>query len=109
MASQPVPVRNSGEWVRVLDELEDQLAGLRDCAPDEALQRELPATSWHPPAGIGDLPSALAPRATLLLEAMETLKPVLEQRRDEAARQLRAVTSVPREAGATSIYLDSVG
>ncbi|MFB9813892.1 hypothetical protein ACFFPL_00090 [Paeniglutamicibacter sulfureus] len=40
---------------------------------------------------------------------MDSLTPVLGERRDEAARQLRAVSSVPRDSAVTSVYLDSVG
>lgn len=93
----------------MLGALEDQLTELSNCSSQEAKLLELSQTPWHPPAGIGDLPPALAPRAAALLEAMESFKRVLEERRDSAARQLRAVTSVPRESGVTSIYLDSVG
>ena len=99
----------SSEWVRVLDELEEQLAKLRDCGTDDERLLEMPSAPWRPPANIGQLPAALAPRAMALSAAMEALAPELRQRRDETARQLRAVESVPREDRLTSVYLDSVG
>ncbi|MFL4479368.1 hypothetical protein ACIPUB_13955 [Paeniglutamicibacter sp. ORCA_105] len=109
MASQPESAGHSAQWERVLAGLEDQVAQLRESCADDASLLELPDTSWSPPAGIGDLPPELAPRARALLAEMDSLTPVLGERRDEAARQLRAVSSVPRDSAATSVYLDSVG
>lgn len=109
LAKHPQPAGHSADWERVLGVLEDRLAELRNFSSEEAKLLEVPQTLWQPPAGIGDLPAALAPRASALLRAIESLKPVLEVRRDEAARQLRAISSVPRDPGVASIYLDSVG
>jgi hypothetical protein len=85
------------------------VAQLRESCADDTSLFELPDTSWSPPAGLGELPPELAPRARALLEEMDSLTPVLGERRDEAARQLRAVSSVPRDSSVTSVYLDSVG
>lgn len=109
MAEQLESESVSSEWVRVLDELEEQLAKLRDCGTDEERLLEMPSAPWQQPVNIGVLPVALAPRAAALMADMEALAPDLRQRRDETARQLRAVESVPREAQPTSVYLDSVG
>lgn len=85
------------------------MAQLRESCADDASLLELPHTSWNPPAGMGELPLELAPRARALLAEMDSLTPVLGERRAEAARQLRAVSSVPRDSTVTSVYLDSVG
>ncbi|MDQ0094648.1 hypothetical protein [Paeniglutamicibacter psychrophenolicus] len=109
MAEQLESTPVSSDWVRVLDELEEHLARLRDCGNDDERLLEMRSALWRPPANIGQLPAALAPRATALNAAMEALVPEIRQRRDETARQLRAVESVPREDRLTSVYLDSVG
>ncbi len=97
------------EWVGFLDELEAELARLRDFAVHDAQLLEMTNTQWHPPVGMGEMPADLAPRAAAIVQEIEAIRPELHQRREETVRQLRAVESVPRDAGLTSIYLDSVG
>ena len=97
------------DWERVVAALEDHVAQLRESSSDDASLLGLHHTRWSPPADIGDLPSALAPRARVLLEEIDSLTPVLVERRDETARQLRAVSSIPRDSAVTSFYLDSIG
>lgn len=88
--------------------MEDDLARLRRCALDSEELFELP-TSWSPPEDVGPLPSSLGPRAQAIFMEMQELAVVLKDRRDETARQLRAVDSVPRSMNNTSVYLDLVG
>ncbi len=85
------------------------MAALRSAAAEESLLLELPVAPWHPPEGLGEIPQELAPRAADLLSQMQGLAPLLEQRREATMKQLRAVDSVPRDTGQTSIYLDSIG
>lgn len=84
------------------------MARLRRCALDSEELFELP-TSWSPPEDVGPLPSSLAPRAQAIFMEMQELAVVLKDRRDETARQLRAVDSIPRSMSSTSVYLDLVG
>ncbi|MCV9996279.1 hypothetical protein OIU93_18560 [Paeniglutamicibacter sp. ZC-3] len=109
MANQPESAGHLVPWERFLADLEDQVAQLRESCADDASLLELPHASWSPPAGMGELPPELGPRARAILAEMDSLTPVLGERRDEAARQLRAVSSVPRDSAVTSVYLDSVG
>jgi hypothetical protein len=99
----------ANEWVSFLDELETQHAELRDCTADAARLLEMSTMQWLPPVGMGEMPVDLAPRAAALIDEMDALRPKLQKRREETIRQIRAVVSVPREAGLTSVYLDSVG
>lgn len=85
------------------------MATLRSAAADEALLLELPVAPWLPPEDLGEIPEELAPRAAALLSQMQGLAPLLEQRREATMKQLRAVDSVPRDAGQSAIYLDSIG
>jgi hypothetical protein len=100
---------SSNEWVRFLEGLEGQLDEMRDCTVDPARLLEMSNTKWLPPVGLGEMPVELAPRAAALLEEMDALRPKLQKSREETVRQLRAVESIPRETGLTSVYLDSVG
>ncbi|MFF5791560.1 hypothetical protein ACFY5D_05885 [Paeniglutamicibacter sp. NPDC012692] len=95
-------------WVEVLEQMEDELARLRRCALDSEELFELP-TSWSPPENVGPLPEALAPRAQAVFTEMQELSVVLKDRRDETARQLRAIDSVPRSGSPTAVYIDLLG
>jgi hypothetical protein len=103
------PSPSSNEWVRFLEELETQLAELRDCTADDAGPLEMSSTQWLPAVGLGEMPGDLAARVAAMIDEMDALRPKLQKRREETVRQLRAVESVPRDAGLTSVYLDSVG
>ena len=109
MADSLDPHHDAGSWERLLDELATHVASLRSAAADETLLLELPVTQWLPPEGLGEIPENLAPRAADLLSRMQGLAPLLEQRREATMKQLRAVDSVPRDTGQTSVYLDSIG
>lgn len=95
-------------WILVLDDMEVDLAGLRRFTLDSEELFELP-TSWEPPVSAGPLPASLQVRAQAIFEQMQELSVVLKSRRDETARQMRAVESVPRVETGTSLYIDVVG
>ena len=95
-------------WLAVLEQMEDDLARLRRCALDSEELFELP-TSWSPPDVAGPLPESLALRAQAVFTEIQELAAILKGRRDETARQLRAIDSVPRSLGPTAVYLDLVG
>ncbi|MFL4473885.1 hypothetical protein ACIPVK_07805 [Paeniglutamicibacter sp. MACA_103] len=69
----------------------------------------LPETSWQAPVARGPLPVEFEVRAAVLVEEMKVLQAVLRRRREDIAKQLRAVGTVPRDVSQTSVYLDSVG
>lgn len=88
----------------MLEGLEHQLAAGQ--AP-EAVSAVVP---WTPPAGLGPLPAELAPRAQALVAALNEAAARTAAARDEIARQLAAVRSVPlAEDGGSSVYLDVAG
>lgn len=95
-------------WIPVLEALEADMAKLRRCALDSEELFDLP-TGWEPPASIGPLPTSLKSRAEAVFGLMQELFVVLKDRRDETARQLRAVDLVPRVETTTSLYIDMVG
>lgn len=65
---------------------------------------------WTAPAGLGPLPVDLAPRAQALITALNAAVARTTAARDEIARQLAAVRSVPlAEDGGKSVYLDVAG
>jgi len=109
LADSSVTHQGAHSWEKFLEELEAHVATLPSAAADESVLLELPATQWVPPEGLGEIPEDLAPRAAGLLSRMQGLAPLLEQRREATMKQLRAVDSVPRDTGQTSIYLDSIG
>jgi hypothetical protein len=109
LADQLDSSRSCNDWVGFLDELEGQLGEMRDCTVDPARLLEMSNTKWLPPVGLGEMPVNLAARVAAMIEEMDALRPKLQKRREETVRQLRAVESVPRDAGLTSVYLDSVG
>ncbi|GAA1871597.1 hypothetical protein GCM10009715_18110 [Paeniglutamicibacter psychrophenolicus] len=109
MADIPAPHRGAESWEQFLDELATDVATLRSAATDETMLLELPVAPWLPPDDLGEIPQELATRAADLLSDMQDLAPLLEQRREATVKQLRAVDSVPRDTGQTSIYLDSIG
>lgn len=104
------PAAQAGEqtWVAVLEDLEADMAGLRSYTADSGRLFDLP-TGWEPPVGIGPLPASLKDRAQEVFEQMQEMSGMLTERRDETARQLRAVDSVPRVESGTSLYIDVVG
>lgn len=95
-------------WKGVLDVLEAEIAGLRRFASDSGVLFELP-TEWEQPTNIGRLPATLQDRAQAVFGQMQDLAGMLTERRDETARQLRAVDSIPRYESPTSLYLDVEG
>lgn len=95
-------------WIPVLEDLEADLTGLRNCSLDSEELFSLP-TTWEPPVNIGPLPSSLKGRAQAVFEQMQELSVLLKGRSNEIARQLRAVDSVPRVETNTSLYIDMVG
>lgn len=95
-------------WIPVLEALEADLGGLQKCSLDSEELFGL-TTAWEPPANVGPLPASLKDRAQAIFEHMQELSLVLKERRDETARQLRAVDSVPRVETGTSLYIDVVG
>lgn len=95
-------------WRELIRAMESELAVLRgalargeDPGPDPA--------PWEPPAGMGQLPASLAPRVATLLAGMDDAKTAVTLKRDETARQLRAVATVPRPPAGNSVYLDVTG
>ena len=105
-----LPATESAEaaWSLVLEGLEADLAGLYRYAADSEVLFELP-TGWEAPAAIGPLPESLNERAQAVFGQMQQMSAMLAERRDETARQMRAVDSVPRVETDTSLYLDVVG
>lgn len=92
----------------MLESLETDLAGLSSYAHDNEGLFDLP-TGWEPPLSAGPLPASLRGRAQAVFEQMQEMSGMLTERRDETARQLRAVDSVPRVESGTSLYIDVVG
>ena len=95
-------------WIAVLDQMEGDMARLRRSAQDSEELFELP-TGWSPPEDVGPLPAALGPRARVLFAEMQELSALLKDRRDETARQLRAIDSVPRSGSQGAVYIDLLG
>lgn len=95
-------------WISVLEGLEADMAGLYSYAADSGALFELP-TGWETPANIDPLPASLKDRAQAVFAQMQEMSGMLTARRDETARQLRAVDSVPRVESGTSLYIDVVG
>ena len=88
----------------MLDDLEHQLEA------DQAPEASTGVVPWTPPAGLGPLPAELAPRAQALVTALTAAAARTAAARDEVARQLAAVRSVPlAEDGGSSVYLDVAG
>lgn len=108
MVRQPTGEAAELAWTAVLEELEADMAGLRSCTADNGRLLDLP-TGWEPPVGIGPLPASLKMRAQSVFEQMQEISGMLTERRDETARQMRAVDSVPRVETGTSLYIDVVG
>lgn len=92
----------------MLEALEADMAGLRRFTADHEVLFELP-TGWTAPANIGLMPATLKNRAQAVFGQMQELARMLTERRDETARQLRVVDSVPRYESPTSLYLDVEG
>jgi hypothetical protein len=100
----------------VLDELEYRL-GL--AAADAATNRSQGTVAdgfidapppWTPPAGIGQIPAELVERARALLAGQRELSAELEVGKNEVARHLAAIRSVPAmRAPSASVYLDVTG
>lgn len=95
-------------WICVLEALEADMAAMRRYTADSEGLFELP-TGWEPSANIGPLPASLKARAQAVFEQMQELTVLLRDRRNETARQLRALDSVPRVESGTSLYIDVVG
>lgn len=108
MARLPAAQAVEQTWTAVLENLEADMAGLRNYTAEGGGLFELPA-GWEPPVGIGPLPASLKDRAQAVFEQMQEISGMLTERRDETARQLRAVDSVPRVESGTSLYIDVVG
>ncbi|WP_372698481.1 hypothetical protein [Arthrobacter sp. JSM 101049] len=88
----------------MLEDLEHQLEAA------QALEASTGVVPWTPPAGLGPLPAELAPRAQALVAALNDAAVRTVAARDEIARQLAAVRSVPlAEDGGSSVYLDVAG
>lgn len=107
MAETGALAEDSG-WLELIEAMESELSVLggvlargEDPAPD--------LTPWEPPAGLGQLPAALAPRVATLLADIEAATSAVTVRRDEVSRQLRAVATVPRPPAGNSVYLDVTG
>lgn len=109
MAEPSIELPNIARWERFLAQLTAEICILREAAADEAALLAVLNHPWSVPEGLGAIPEHLAPRAVMLLDEMSALEVKLTQRREEIARQMRAVESVPRASGVTSIYLDSIG
>lgn len=105
----PGAVRGAGAWPQVLDGLYEGLDRLRRAVVDDLGPSEPDEVPWSPPAGIGELPVDLAPRAATLFQEMEAMRVLIERRREETLKQLRAVEAVPRDTGTASVYLDLIG
>ena len=110
------PAAHAITWAGVLDELEyrlglaavDAATHLRqDAAPDGAIGVPAP---WTPPSGIGQIPVELIDRARALLAGQRELGAELEAGKNEIARHLAAIRSVPAmRAPSASVYLDVTG
>lgn len=109
LAEPSIELPNIVRWERFLAQLTAEICILREAAADEAALLAVLNHAWSVPEGLGTIPEHLAPRAVMLLDEMSALEVKLTQRREEIARQIRAVESVPRVSGVTSIYLDSIG
>lgn len=92
----------------MLERLEADMAGLRRYAADSEVLFDLP-TGWDPPEAFGPLPASLTDRAQAVFAQIREMSEMLTSRRDETARQMRAVDSVPRVETGTSLYIDVVG
>ncbi|MGL3805138.1 hypothetical protein ACSYDW_03495 [Paeniglutamicibacter sp. R2-26] len=108
MAEDAASGASDAAWTTVLDQMEGDVARLRRCALDSEELFELPS-SWSPPENVGPLPAALGLRARALFAEMQELSAVLKERRDETARQLRAIDSVPRSGTQGAVYIDLLG
>ena len=88
-------------WYRVLDDLESSLgalAGGHEPAP------------WSPPGDIGVIPVELRDRARALLAGQRELAAELQASKNEVARHLSALRSVPAQRQASAaVYLDVLG
>lgn len=92
-------------WTLVLEDLEGRR--LRGSQHEEQANDVAP---WTPPAGLGPLPAELAPRAEALVTALNEAASRTAAARDEVARQLAGVRSVPLAADAGDpVYLDTSG
>lgn len=95
-------------WEVVLDRLEEGVAAaVREMEdPNGAPRIEL----WSPPAGLGPVPEALAPRMARLIASQKALLESMERRRREFGSQMNAVRQVPLvSTGSRSLYLDISG
>lgn len=110
------PTAQAIAWAGVLDELEYRL-GLaaadaathsdRDTVAGAAIDAPGP---WTPPTGIGPIPAELVARAQELLAGQRELGAELEAGKNEIARHLAAIRSVPAmRAPSASVYLDVTG
>jgi hypothetical protein len=106
-------------WLAVLDVLEMAVQAaertLKDplgplAVPAGTVAEPRPEKRWSPPAMTGQLPAAARRRAVALAAAQERVSRRLEEMRQDVARQLQAVSSVPGVgAPSRAIYLDVNG
>ncbi|MEA5457133.1 hypothetical protein SPF06_20630 [Sinomonas sp. JGH33] len=93
-------------WEDVLARLEEDLDGaarqLRGSG-DPAL------AGWAPPSFLGPIPEQLIGRALAVQERQRRLATRLAEAKDDAARHLAAVSSVPLGRGGGALYLDVEG
>ncbi len=88
--------------------LKDPLGPL--AVPAGTVAEPRPEKRWSPPAMTGQLPAAARRRAVALAAAQERVSRRLEEMRQDVARQLQAVSSVPGVgAPSRAIYLDVNG
>lgn len=86
----------TGQWTRVLDELEMDLI-LADAG----------ARHWSPPQDLGPVPASLRERAGTLASAQAAAISTLHQSLAEASAELAAAT--PARRATPALYLDVLG
>ncbi|MDQ4504524.1 hypothetical protein [Sinomonas sp. ASV322] len=70
---------------------------------------ESAAAGWAPPSSVGPIPERLVGRALAVQERQGTLAARLAEAKDDAARHLAAVSSVPLGRREGALYLDVEG